>query len=123
MDHKYAVNATLLFTPRKQGAALDTVLDGIVTALNEAGQKLGDAAAIIVADSPRDAGSVSSELTRLEGRADPWVLLAGDPRGGFQVFGPFADQEECEQYPAGWDDTDYWPVELTPPANWRTPTA
>jgi hypothetical protein len=122
MDHRYAVSATLLFTPGKQGAKLDEVVDGIASALNEAGEQLGDSAAIIVAGSPRDACSLSLEIALLEDRADPWVLLAGDPRGGFQVFGPFADEQSCEEYPAGWDDSDWWPLELTPPANWRTAT-
>ncbi len=123
MDHKYAVNATLLFTPSERGAKLDTVVDAIASALNEAGEKLGDSAGILVADRPRDACGLSREIALLEDRGDPWVLLAGDARGGFQVFGPFAGEHDCQEYPSGWEDSDRWPMELTPPADWRAPTA
>jgi hypothetical protein len=41
-----------------------------------------------------------------------WVLLTGDPRGGFEVIGPFPNQEAAELRASRWDDTDWWPIEL-----------
>lgn len=123
-DHTHAVSATLLFTPRP-GSDIRSVLDGIASALNDTGKALDEPASLILAISERHAGSTENEIARLNGTVtkEPWVLLAGDPRGGFGVFGPFADQASCEDYPAGWENTDHWPMRLTPPADWRTPTA
>ena len=41
-----------------------------------------------------------------------WVLLTGDSRGGFSVIGPFPSQDAAEARAAGWDDSDWWPIEL-----------
>ncbi|HMH46929.1 MAG TPA: hypothetical protein VK538_04375 [Solirubrobacteraceae bacterium] len=41
-----------------------------------------------------------------------WVLLVGDPRGGFDVIGPFPSQEAAEAHASRWEDTDWWPMEL-----------
>lgn len=41
-----------------------------------------------------------------------WVLLVGDPRGGFEVVGPFPDQEAAEARASRWEDSDWWPIEL-----------
>jgi len=34
---------------------------------------------------------------------------------GFEVIGPFPDQETCEEHPAKWENSDYWPIELASP--------
>jgi hypothetical protein len=41
-----------------------------------------------------------------------WVLLVGNPCGGFAVIGPFPSQEAAESRASHWDDTDWWPIEL-----------
>jgi hypothetical protein len=41
-----------------------------------------------------------------------WVLLAGDPRGGFSVIGPFPSQDAAEARASRWEDSDWWPIEL-----------
>jgi hypothetical protein len=41
-----------------------------------------------------------------------WVLLTGDPRGGFAVIGPFPSQAAAEARAARWEDSDWWPIEL-----------
>jgi hypothetical protein len=41
-----------------------------------------------------------------------WVLLSGDPRGGFDVVGPFPSQEAAEARASRWEDSDWWPIEL-----------
>jgi hypothetical protein len=39
-------------------------------------------------------------------------LLVGDPRGGFDVIGPFPSQAAAEARASRWDDADWWPIEL-----------
>ena len=55
-------------------------------------------------------------ITAGEGRAREqltgWVLLVGDPRGGFDVIGPFPSQAGAEARASRWDDADWWPIEL-----------
>jgi hypothetical protein len=41
-----------------------------------------------------------------------WVLLVGDPRGGFSVIGPFPSQDAAEARASRWEDSDWWPIEL-----------
>jgi hypothetical protein len=41
-----------------------------------------------------------------------WVLLVGDPRGGFSVIGPFPNQEAAEARASRWEDSDWWAIEL-----------
>ena len=45
-------------------------------------------------------------------RLTGWVLLVGDPRGGFDVIGPFPSQAAAEARASRWDDADWWPIEL-----------
>lgn len=120
-EHTHAVSATLLFTPKSARHA-KRVLDRIVSALNDAGEALDDDAGVIVAQNIRSAGSVENEVVRLNGSdaKEPWVLLTGDPRGGLNVIGPFADFTSCEDYPSGWEDSDWWPTKLRAPEEWRT---
>jgi len=47
-----------------------------------------------------------------EGQAPAWVLLVGDPRGGFAVIGPFPSQDAAESRASRWEDADWWPIEL-----------
>jgi len=44
-----------------------------------------------------------------------WVLLAGDPRVGFDVIGPFDNQSVSEDHALHWEDSDWWPVEISDP--------
>lgn len=119
MPRRYAVNATLLFTLEDDDPDPEATTGAIVVVLNHTGEALKETAGIIVGDALRIAGGKEEEVRRLrseEAPPSPWVLLAGDPRGGFEVIGPFPDQETCEEHPTRWDDCDYWPIELAIPA-------
>jgi hypothetical protein len=118
MPRRYAVNATLLFTLEDDDPDPEATAGAIAVVLNHTGEALKETAGIIVGDSLRIAGGKEEEARRLrsEEAPAPWVLLAGDPRGGFEVIGPFPDQETCEEHPAKWEDSDYWPIELASPA-------
>jgi hypothetical protein len=41
-----------------------------------------------------------------EGQAPAWVLLVGDPRGGFAVIGPFGSQGAAESRASRWEGID-----------------
>lgn len=58
-----------------------------------------------------EAGITAGE-NQAYGKLKGWVLLVGDPRGGFAVVGPFPSQEAAESRASRWDDTDWWPIEL-----------
>ncbi len=58
-----------------------------------------------------EAGVTAGE-NQAYGKLKGWVLLVGDPRGGFAVIGPFPGQEAAESRASHWDDTDWWPIEL-----------
>jgi hypothetical protein len=118
MPRRYAVNATLLFTLEDDDPDPEATTGAIAVVLNHTGEALKETAGIIVGDALRLAGGNEEEARRLrsEQAQTPWVLLAGDPRGGFEVIGPFPDQETCEEHPAKWEDSDYWPIELASPA-------
>ena len=117
MPRRYAVNATLLFTLEDDDPDPETTAGAIIVVLNHTGEALKETAGIIVGNPLRIAGSKEEEALRARshGPQTPWVLLAGDPRGGFEVIGPFPDQETCEEHPAKWENSDYWPIELASP--------
>jgi hypothetical protein len=52
-----------------------------------------------------------------------WVLLVGDPRTGFEVVGPFPNQEAAELRASRWDDMDWWPIELCQRADGEHPVS
>ena len=58
-----------------------------------------------------EAGVIAGE-SRAREQLTGWVLLVGDPRGGFDVIGPFPSQAAAEARASRWDDTDWWPIEL-----------
>ena len=59
-----------------------------------------------------EAGVTAGE-SRARKQLTGWVLLVGDPRGGFDVIGPFPSQEAAEARGSRWDDdADWWPIEL-----------
>ena len=58
-----------------------------------------------------EAGVAAGE-SQAQANLQGWVLLVGDPRGGFSIVGPFPSQEAAEARASRWEDTDWWPLEL-----------
>lgn len=58
-----------------------------------------------------EAGVTAGE-SRTREQLTGWVLLVGDPRGGFDVIGPFPSHAAAEARASRWDDADWWPIEL-----------